>query len=144
VVPEERLGYRIGIVTCSGTHVQSKLHTSQQSILRCDPQEILLRDGNGEVTQTGLVDDEHSTPGMLPTSPLSLILRLPIRQRLPLHVGRVIRPTTLQSPNVIDDIARTCSAASACGWTRMLPLEVIFGGGTPLDSSVAVALNPVS
>ena len=84
------------------------------------------------------------TTATLPTIPFGLILRLPIRYGLPLHVRRSIRPTTLQRPNMIDDVAGTCSAAAARGRTWMLPLEVILGGGTPLDPAVTVALNRVS
>jgi hypothetical protein len=42
---------------------------------------------------------------------------------------------------VIDDVAGTCATAPARGRTWVLPFEVILGGGTPLDSAVAVALN---
>ena len=45
---------------------------------------------------------------------------------------------------MIDDVARTCSAAASGGRTLVLPFEIILGGGTALDPAVTVPLNPVS
>jgi len=78
----------------------------------------------------------------LPISRFSLppILVLGLCQRLPLHVGGIIRPATLQGNAVIDHIAGTGARCGAGRWTGVAGLERAPGVGSSADATVCVPL----
>jgi hypothetical protein len=61
-----------------------------------------------------------------PAVALCLILRFPIRYRLPLHIERYICSPAFERIDVIDDLSGTAAAGSPIGRTRMLTLEVVL------------------
>src|SRR6266550_1762962 len=65
--------------------------------------------------------------GRLTTQSLGLVLGLPLRNRLPLHVARRVRSAALQRLDMIDHITGAPPARLSGGWTGMLPLEGMLG-----------------
>jgi hypothetical protein len=61
-----------------------------------------------------------------PAVALYLILRFPIRYRLPLHIERCIGSTAFERMDVIDDVSGTAAVGIPIGWARMLTLEVVL------------------
>ena len=76
--------------------------------------------------QTGLYIYKVRDRCLQPAVPLCLILRLPIRYRLPLHIERCIRSPAFERIDVIDDVSGTAAAGSPVGRARMLTLEVVL------------------
>jgi hypothetical protein len=64
--------------------------------------------------------------GLPPAVALCLILRLPLRYGLPLHIEGCICSTAFERIDVIDDVSRTAAAGSPIGRARMLTLEVVL------------------
>src|SRR5256885_15735838 len=64
---------------------------------------------------------------------LDLVLRLPFFDGLPLHVARVVRPTTGQRHDVIDHVTPPSVGVPGCSH------EVLLGGLAPLDTTPVVA-----
>jgi hypothetical protein len=62
-----------------------------------------------------------------PAVALCLILRFPIRYRLPLHIERCICSPAFERIDVIDDVSRTAAVGSPIGRARMLTLELVLG-----------------
>jgi hypothetical protein len=67
-----------------------------------------------------------SSPVLQPALALCLILRFPLRYRLPLHIEGCICSTAFERIDVIDDVSGTAAAGSAGSRTRMLTLEVVL------------------
>jgi hypothetical protein len=61
-----------------------------------------------------------------PAVALCLILRFPIRYRLPLHIERCIGSTAFERMDVIDDVSGTAAVGIPIGRARMLTLEVVL------------------
>jgi hypothetical protein len=57
---------------------------------------------------------------------LCLILRFPIRYRLPLHIERFIGSPAFERMDVIDDVSGTAAAGSPIGRARMLTPEMVL------------------
>ena len=64
-----------------------------------------------------------------PAVPLCLILRFPLRYRLPLHIERCICSTAFERIDVIDHVSGTAAAGSPVSRTRMLTFEVVLSSG---------------
>ena len=69
------------------------------------------------------------------------ILRLSVFNCLPFHIGRAIRPATLQGDHMVDDVAGAWAFGLLGGWARMLALEGGSGGLATLYAPVGVALD---
>lgn len=76
--------------------------------------------------------------------PFCSVFRLSIRNGLPLHVGRRVRPTTLQRLHVIDNIAGAPTRGLAGGRAWMLVHKGRTSSAAPLDLAVAASHNPGS
>jgi hypothetical protein len=61
-----------------------------------------------------------------PAIALCLVLRFPLRYRLPLHIERCICSTAFERIDVIDDVSGTAAVGSPIGRTRMITLEVVL------------------
>jgi hypothetical protein len=61
-----------------------------------------------------------------PAVALCLILRFPIRYRLPLHIERCIRSPAFERIDVIDHVSGTAAVGIPIGRARMLTLEVVL------------------
>jgi hypothetical protein len=61
-----------------------------------------------------------------PAVALCLILCLPLRYHLPLHIERRVCSTAFEWIDVIDDVSRTRAAGSTVSRTRMLTLEGVL------------------
>jgi len=73
-----------------------------------------------------------------PTLALWLVLRFPIRYRLPLHIEWCIGSTAFEGIDVIDDVSGTAAAGSPVSRTRMLMLEVVpSSGAAPVAAMVS-------
>jgi hypothetical protein len=80
----------------------------------------------GERASEGLRIYKVSSPVLQPAIALRLILRFPLRYRLPLHIEGCICSTELERIDVINHVSRTAAAGSAIGRARMLALEVVL------------------
>jgi hypothetical protein len=87
--------------------------------------EDVERQTKGESSRPGLYI--RCSMAVQPAIALCLILRFPIRYRLPLHIERCICSTAFEGIDVIDDVSGTAAAGSPGSRTRMLTLEVVPG-----------------
>jgi hypothetical protein len=71
-----------------------------------------------------------------PAVPLCLILRFPIRYRLPLHIERCIRSPAFERMDVIDDVSGTAAVGISIGRARMLTLEVVLSSRAALVAAM--------
>jgi hypothetical protein len=78
------------------------------------------------------------SPLLQPAIALSLILRFPLRYRLPLHIEGCICSTAFKRIDVIDDVSGTAAAGSAGSRTRMFTLEVVLSSrAAPVAATVS-------
>src|SRR6516164_7704893 len=82
------------------------------------------------MTRSPATDSGSGTTCSSTPSTLRPILRLGLRNRLPLHVAGRIRTAAGERHDVIDDVARTAV------WIPGLHLELMLRGCAPLDPSV--------
>ena len=75
---------------------------------------------------------------LLPTMPFRFVLRLPRRNRLPLHVRWRICPAAFQRPDMVDHISRAASRRVSVRGAGMFPFEGILRCSTAHDSSVRI------
>ena len=76
---------------------------------------------------------------MLATIPLGLVLRLPLRDCLPLHIARSVSNPAFQRRHMIDHVAGAPTSGLACGRAGVGMLEFVLGSGATLNPAVKIS-----
>lgn len=76
---------------------------------------------------------------MLATIPLGLVLRLPLCDRLPLHIARGVSAPAFQRCHMIDHVAGAPTSGLASGRAGVGTLEFVLGSGATLNPAVRIS-----